>query len=168
MTSGATGIYRIRKSRENKRKREKVKEKAIKKSKVGDDMLLTKESGYAIRIVRVLGDGDKKNIKDICTEEEIPEAFGYKILKKLNKSGIIEIVRGAKGGYKLLKPAEKITLFDVVEAVDPSFAVMECIKEGCPKIKSGYECKLHAEMIKIQTSVEALLKEKTIEDILNR
>ena len=47
-------------------------------------MLLTKESDYAIRIVRALKDGNKIRARDICEEEEIPEAFAYKILKNWN------------------------------------------------------------------------------------
>ena len=54
-------------------------------------MLFTKESDYAIRVIRALQDGGKKTIKELCELEQIPSAFGYKILQKMNKSGLIEI-----------------------------------------------------------------------------
>ena len=50
-------------------------------------MLFTKESDYAIRVIRALQDGGKKTIKELCELEQIPSAFGYKILQKMNKSG---------------------------------------------------------------------------------
>ena len=56
-------------------------------------MLFTKESDYAIRVIRALQDGGKKTIKELCELEQIPSAFGYKILQKMNKSGLIEIRR---------------------------------------------------------------------------
>ena len=42
-------------------------------------MLFTKESDYAIRVIRALQDGGKKTIKELCELEQIPSAFGYKI-----------------------------------------------------------------------------------------
>lgn len=67
-------------------------------------MLFTKESDYAIRVIRALQDGGKKTIKELCELEQIPSAFGYKILQKMNKSGLIEIRRGHKGaGISLQK-----------------------------------------------------------------
>lgn len=46
-------------------------------------MLFTKESDYAIRVIRALQDGGKKTIKELCELEQIPSAFGYKILQKM-------------------------------------------------------------------------------------
>ena len=66
-------------------------------------MLLTKESDYAIRIVRALKDGNKIRARDICEEEEIPEAFAYKILKKLERANLVHVSRGTRGGCVLVK-----------------------------------------------------------------
>ena len=41
-------------------------------------MLITREMDYAIRAVRALADGEKHNIKEICSMEDIPTEFGYK------------------------------------------------------------------------------------------
>lgn len=82
-------------------------------------MLFTKESDYAIRVIRALQDGGKKTIKELCELEQIPSAFGYKILQKMNKSGLIEIRRGPKGGYQLAKDIGEFTLYDVVTAIEP-------------------------------------------------
>ena len=52
-------------------------------------MLFTKESDYAIRIVRALKSSEQRNVQEICTTEEIPKAFCYKIMKKLRRAGIV-------------------------------------------------------------------------------
>ena len=66
-------------------------------------MLLTKESDYAIRIVRALKDGNKIRARDICDEEEIPEAFPYKILTKLERANLVHVSRGNSGGCVLVQ-----------------------------------------------------------------
>lgn len=128
-------------------------------------MLFTKESDYAIRVVRALKNGEKMNIRQVCAAEEIPEAFAYKIMQKLNRAGIVSIIRGAGGGYVLQKPVEELTLYDVVAAIEPDFAVMECIHHFCSH-NSDDRCKVHKELLVIQKNVEQMLKEKTLYDIL--
>lgn len=129
-------------------------------------MLFTKESDYAIRIVRALKDEEKLTIKTICERELLPEAFAYKIIKKLAKSEIVEIKRGANGGYSLKKDLNELTLYDVIIAVDPDFAVMECIHSFCNRNGSNGMCKVHKELIFIQNQVEMLLKRRNLEEIL--
>lgn len=81
-------------------------------------MLLTRENDYAIRMMRSMKDGAKHTVKDMCREEEIPEAFAYKILRKLQDAGLVGVERGASGGCYLKKPLEEMDLYDVVTAVD--------------------------------------------------
>lgn len=57
-------------------------------------------------------------MKELCELEQIPSAFGYKILQKMNKSGLIEI-RYTKGRYQLAKDIGEFTLYDVVTAIEP-------------------------------------------------
>lgn len=129
-------------------------------------MLFTKESDYAIRVVRALKDGEKLNIRQICAKEEIPEAFAYKIMQKLSRAGIVSIIRGAGGGYRLERPINEWTLYDVVAAIEPDFAVMECVHHFCSRNSDKNQCKVHRELLNVQKNVEKMLKEKTLYDIL--
>ena len=129
-------------------------------------MLFTRESDYAIRIVRALKDEEKLTIKTICERELLPEAFAYKIIKKLAKSDIVEIKRGANGGYSLKKDLNELTLYDVIIAVEPDFAVMECINNFCSRNGANGMCKVHKELIYIQNQVEMLLKRRSLKEIL--
>ena len=56
-------------------------------------MTMTRESDYAVRIMRALSHGSLKTVKEICGEEAIPTQFAYKILKKLSNAGLIQIIR---------------------------------------------------------------------------
>lgn len=131
-------------------------------------MLFTKESDYAIRIVRALNNVDKLTIREICEKEELPEAFAYKIIKKLAKAGIVNIKRGAAGGYSLVKDTESMNLYDIVSSVEPDFAVMQCINGFCSRNGNNGSCCVHKELVSIQREVEELLKRKTLSEIFGQ
>ena len=129
-------------------------------------MFITRESDYAVRIVRELADGGKKTVQEICRREEVPPQFGYKILKKLENRGLVKGFRGINGGYSLAKNVDEITLFDVICAVDGNLLVSECMNHGylCP-MNQGRRCGVHAEFARIQELLIRSLQEKSLGEI---
>jgi len=130
-------------------------------------MFLTKECDYAIRVIRSLSDMQQKTAKAICEKEVIPLQFSYKILKRLEKAGIISTCRGTSGGYRLSKPADSLTLFDVVNAVNENMYVSDCLKPSaeCPHQAGGNVCSVHKEYCRIQNLVVSALREKTVSQV---
>lgn len=118
-------------------------------------MLLTKEVDYALRVVRELGQGEKRSAKDICANEKMPEAFTYKILKKLESGDIVKSIRGAQGGYVLTKGIDELYMDDVIKVIDPNMGVIQCGH-------SAFECDRRAEMGCCNTNKEL----KRIQDII--
>ena len=47
-------------------------------------MVITRETDYALRILRALLDGKLHTAGQIAQDELLPQAFAYKILKKLD------------------------------------------------------------------------------------
>jgi Rrf2 family protein len=132
-------------------------------------MFITRESDYGARIIRELAGGGRKTVQDICAKELVPLPYGYKILKKLEKGGLVRSFRGPKGGYALAKDAGVLTLFDVVTAVDGDVLITECLAQGyqCPLNRQGKKrCGIHGEFIRIQNLLLASLKEKNLTEIL--
>ena len=132
-------------------------------------MFITREADYGARIIRELADGGRKTVRDICAKELVPFQYGYKILKKLEKSGLVRGFRGASGGYALAKDAGAIILFDVVIAVDGELLINECLSQGytCPLNRQGKKrCGIHREFIRIQNLLLAALREKKLTEIL--
>jgi len=131
-------------------------------------MFFTRECDYAIRVVRDLANQEMKPVKTICEREKIPHPFAYKILKKLEHAGIVNSYRGAVGGYQLAKPPESITLFDIVNAVDDSLLINECLQKGyvCSRDLNGNSCGVHRELMKIQALLEKALIEQTMENLI--
>lgn len=128
-------------------------------------MLLTKENDYAIRIVRAIKDGEKHTIKTICQGEEIPEAFAYKIVKKLQKSGIVKIERGVAGGCQLTKGLSEFTLYDLIVATDHPPTISQCLEKSCSRNKQETPCRVHQELEKIQEVLIGELKGRKLQDV---
>jgi len=132
-------------------------------------MFLTKECDYAMRIVRALSDYEKRSVHVICEKEHIPVHFAYKILKKLECAEIVSSVRGAFGGYQLAKSLDKISMFDIVNAMNDSLAITECLKMGhvCPNNDGSHkQCKIHAELASMQYELIRMLRGRIMDELV--
>jgi Rrf2 family protein len=56
-------------------------------------------------------------VRDIAEREGLSVAYVEKILWTLSHSGIVESVRGPKGGYRLTRPCGEISLGEVMRAL---------------------------------------------------
>jgi Rrf2 family protein len=131
-------------------------------------MFITREADYAVRIIRELAHGNRETVQRICEQERVPLPYGYKILKKLEKGGLVRSFRGTKGGYALARETGRITLFDVIGAVDGDLIVHECLHHGfvCPLDSGKKRCAIHQEFLRIQQVVVRELSERTLAEIL--
>lgn len=66
------------------------------------------------------------------TAAEIAAAVGLgvptvsKVLKELQRAGLVASTRGARGGYALGRPAEAISAADIIDAVEGPVGLTEC------------------------------------------
>ena len=131
-------------------------------------MMITKESDYGIRILRALRDGGLMTIHQVCQRECIPKQFAYKILKKLDVAGLVQIRRGSGGGCMLKKSLADITLFDVIRATDEEFFLTHCLQN---EFRGDYlsrapNCSIHRELSRVQEVLERELKAHSLEELL--
>jgi FeS assembly SUF system regulator len=68
----------------------------------------------------------------LWTAGEVAERTGVglptvsKLLKKLQRSGLVASTRGSHGGYQLARPATDITAANILDALEGPFAITEC------------------------------------------
>lgn len=102
-------------------------------------MRLTTRSSYGIRalinMASAYGQERPLSLKDISKEEEISCVYLEQIFNKLKRSGLVKSVRGPKGGYLLAKDPSEVTVFEVVAAVEDSYAGVKCLcgKDLCER-----------------------------------
>lgn len=105
-------------------------------------MQITRQADYAVRAIMYLAklDPDEKAAtSQIATEQEIPLSFLAKIIAQLSVAGLLQTMRGARGGVTLAKDPQDITLLEVVEAIDGPILLNDCVDDdyecpvdGCP------------------------------------
>ncbi|WP_176720498.1 RrF2 family transcriptional regulator [Desulfuribacillus stibiiarsenatis] len=96
-------------------------------------MQLTKQGDYAIRTVIELSKQIPNAVvptKQIASAQNIPEVYLTKIVQMLVRSGILETIRGARGGVRLLRNPKELNFRHVIEAVEGPIALNRCIESS--------------------------------------
>ena len=96
-------------------------------------MIITRETDYALRILRALSDGHRHTMKNICEEAVVPQQFAYKIIAKLAKGGVVDSVRGSGGGCLLDCYLRELSLYRLLEIMGDDDRINACMA-------SEYEC----------------------------
>jgi len=131
-------------------------------------MRLTRAGEYAVRCVLYLasqGVGVVCNRKQIAAEMDIPDQFLGKIAQQLARSGILELVQGARGGLKLVVSPDNLSLLDVVEAVIGEIFLNDCVMrpESCQRSQA---CSVHQIWEKARSQLRQTLREATFTNLL--
>ncbi len=134
----------------------------------GTTLVITRETDYALRILRALLDGELHAAGEIAQTELLPQAFAYKILKKLEKAGLLEIRRGTAGGCRLTADLDQTSLYDLMLAMGERSGLSACMEPDyqCSWRGSHGGCRVHCHLTGIQETLNAELKAHTLEDIL--
>lgn len=129
-------------------------------------MLVTRQTDYAVRCVLYLArERDQiASVGEIAEQMQIPKSFLAKILQRLVREGIVESIRGMKGGFRLLKQASEITLLDVFIAIQGVAPVNSCAidKRRC-RMSSG--CSVHPVWTELRKEVERRLGMQTLSSL---
>jgi Rrf2 family iron-responsive transcriptional regulator len=134
-------------------------------------MRLTRQSSYAIRtlIYCAVNAPGLSRIADIAKAHSISELFLFKLIKPLVEAGLIETVRGRKGGIRLGRPAAEITLLDTIKLTEESFAMAECFEGGsdvlCPLADA---CDLNGALREALGAFFDVLESYTIADLADK
>lgn len=66
-------------------------------------------------------------VKDVAEKENISCKYLEQIAYSFKISGLVKVVRGAKGGYALSRDPENITLLDIMRATDGEINLTDCV-----------------------------------------
>ncbi len=121
---------------------------------------------YALRVIVYLASraGEPATNKQISAATLVPRGYLAKILQTLSRAGLVKSQRGLHGGSILLGNSAILSLYDVIQAVDPLRRI-----ETCPLALTwhGRElCPLHRRLDDAIGHVEKTLKQATIASLL--
>ena len=130
-------------------------------------MQITRQADYAVRAVMYLaqlGPDEKASTSQIAEEKDIPLSFLAKIIAQLSVAGLLQTMRGARGGVTLARTPKEISLLEVVEAIDGPILINECVKDSYPCTQHG--CPMRPIWQEAQADLVERLKTTTFGQIL--
>ena len=68
--------------------------------------------------------------QEIAQKTHLSKALVANLLKDLTRAGLLESVRGLRGGYRLAQPAAAISLAQILTAVEGPFTLVTCAGEA--------------------------------------
>ena len=134
-------------------------------------MKLSTKSTYGLRAMLniALGkDHDAISITDISRNEGISVAYLEQLLNKLRRNGLIQSIRGPKGGYLLSQDARDITVGDIVKTLENSIYPVHCVstkKDLTNACKRSKGCIPKIVWLKLAKTVSDCLESITLEDL---
>ncbi|MEG2988711.1 MAG: Rrf2 family transcriptional regulator [Oscillospiraceae bacterium] len=132
-------------------------------------MLINKETDYALRVFRVLADGGRMSVPEICKLGQMPTGFTHKIVQKLTAAGYLDVTRGSKGGCLVIADLNLLTLYDVMEAIGENGIISACVNPEyqCTwRAKNHCICTVNCNMIALQNNIDELLKKHTVASLV--
>ena len=95
----------------------------------------------AIDLARHYASCDPVQVKDIAERQDIPKDYLSLIMVDLRKGGIVESVRGPRGGYRLAKSPAEISMGEVLEVLEGPIQLLDCASTATPPIE--HKCSQH-------------------------
>ncbi len=116
--------------------------------------------------------GKAVGIKDLAAFQGVSETYLSKVYTKLRKAGIVKSIPGVNGGYALARIPESITFWDIVEAVEGSSPLFQCVeirqntilleKNNLPDAYTKCPCLIKVVMLEAEEQMRQYLNKKTL------
>ncbi len=133
-------------------------------------MKLSAKGEYGVRALVILAldyQAGPVSLREIAERENISFQFLEQIFLPLRRAGLIESVRGAKGGYTLARPPDEIKVGDIIRTLEGPIAPVDCVAEG-----NSEQCSRHSSCLsrgiweKLRDRMSEVLDEITLADVI--
>jgi len=106
--------------------------------------------------------------REIAEAERLPGDYVEQILLRLRRAGLVESVRGAKGGYFLAKEPLEITMRDIMTASEHQTFEMNCSTHqvDAERCSPGSGCSIRPVWYALQQRVDDLLSSISLADLM--
>ena len=134
-------------------------------------MKISTKGRYSVRLMYDLAihnTGEYITIKSIAKRQEISVKYLEQIISILNKAGFVKSIRGAQGGYKLAREPKDITIGMILRLTEGSLSTVLCLDDEQNQCKRALECPTLFIWQKINDTVNNIVDNITLEDIINR
>ncbi len=130
---------------------------------------ISKLTDYATLILAHLADdaGRVHTAVDLAERSKVGVATVSKVLKELQRAGLVTSTRGSHGGYTLNRPATSISAADIIDAVEGPVGLTECSTHpGQCGLESS--CRVVHSWQRVNTAIRRALAEVTLSQLTGR
>ena len=133
-------------------------------------MKLSTKSRYGLRaiieVARCYGGAPAKR-KDIAASQNLSDSYLENILIVLKNSKLVETTRGMKGGYVLSRNPSQVTVLDVIDSLEGTLNLIECV--DAPTVCNKSEnCATRTVWKELSDSWKSVLSKITLQELLER
>ncbi len=127
--------------------------------------MISQTAEYALRaIVFLAGQDEPQTTQQIAEVTRVPAGYLSKVLQSLAREGLVHSQRGLHGGFTLTKPPKRLTVWEVIDAVDPIQRI-----RSCPlglKSHGANLCPMHRRLDDAMAGVEKAFRRSTVAELL--
>jgi len=105
-------------------------------------------------------------LSEVAKRQEISVKYLEQLVRPLKIAGLIQSVRGARGGYMLTRPPSKITLKEIITVLEGQLSLVECVFSG--NCSRWVWCVTKDIWKEISKKVIDFLSEITLQDMVHR
>ena len=133
-------------------------------------MKLSTRGRYATRTLLDLAlhqrDGPVQ-LKDIARRQQISLGYLEHLITPLIAGGIVQSIRGARGGVWLVKTPEEIRLSDVIQLLEGSMAPVACVDNPEMCNRSSF-CVTRDIWCELKKAMDDVLESTSLQDLVER
>ncbi len=127
--------------------------------------MISQTAEYALRAIVDLAYhfGESRTTEQISKATKVPTGYLAKILQDLGRHDLVRSRRGLHGGFDLTRAPARLTVFDVLEAVDPPRRI-----RSCPLGLAAHAnrlCPLHRRLDDAMAAAERAFRQTTIAEV---
>jgi Rrf2 family protein len=108
--------------------------------------------------------------RELADLERLPADYVEQILLRLRRAGLVESVRGAKGGYYLAKDPAQISVRDVMAASEHQTFEINCDAHpvDAERCNPGASCTIRPVWVALQQRIDDLLASISLADLMKQ
>jgi Rrf2 family nitric oxide-sensitive transcriptional repressor len=128
--------------------------------------MLSQTVEYALRAMVMLAEryGHPRVTREIAATARIPSAYLSKVMQGLVRAGLVNSQRGLHGGFTLTREPSQISVWDVVQAVEPLERITVC-PLGLPSHGTQL-CPLHRRLDQAIAEVQQSFQQTILSELL--
>jgi FeS assembly SUF system regulator len=127
---------------------------------------LSRMTDYAVVALSALGGGEAvRTAPDLAAETGLAEPTVAKVLKLLGQAGLVDGLRGARGGYRLARPLSVVTLAEVIVAIEGPIALTACVDGASGGCDTEATCPIRGRWDPVNDAIRGALSAVAIADL---